>query len=147
MVCLPAPSTLKCMLNKFQLTVGINEQIFKVLKKKVKENEEQFENEHVLMFDEMSIKKHLYYNEKQDLIEGFQDHAAQGRTPQVASYALAFMVAGIRKRVKQPLAFYFSGGSVTADRLAVIVKEVSKVLSLSQSMFTRLWRSKGKVMF
>lgn len=123
LICLPTPSTLKSLLNKFQMNVGINNQIFNVLKKTTSQQTPS-EREYILMFDEMSIKKNLYYNRKEDLIEGFQDHAEQGRSSQVASYALVFMVAGLRKRVKQPVAYYFSAGSVTADRLAVLLKEV-----------------------
>ncbi|KAJ2948553.1 hypothetical protein O0L34_g7808 [Tuta absoluta] len=53
-----------------------------------------------------------------------RDHADHGRSPQVASHALVFMLCGVRKLVKQPVAFYLSGSSVTADRLAVIIKQV-----------------------
>lgn len=35
------------------------------------------------------------------------------------------MIAGIRKKVKQPVAHYFSSSSSTADRLAVLIKEVN----------------------
>lgn len=124
MMCLPAPSTLKSLLNRFKLSVGINQQIFKTLQKKASKSEGSSENEYVLMWDEMSIKKNLQYNPKEDMIEGFQDHSNQGRSPAIASYALVFMVAGIRKKVKQPIAFYLSAGSVTADRLTVLIKEV-----------------------
>lgn len=130
MICLPAPSTLKQLLNKFKLAVGPNKQIFNVLKKKTL-NVKPSDNEYVLMWDEMSIKKNINYNVKEDVIEGFQDHAAQGRSPEVATYALVFMITGIRKTVKQPVAFYFSSGSVTADRLAVLVKEVSRFVVAS----------------
>ncbi|XP_047518954.1 uncharacterized protein LOC125058853 [Pieris napi] len=76
------------------------------------------------MFDEISLKKHFDYNPKEDVIDGYQDHGAQGRSPNVASYALVFMVAGIRKTVKQPIAHFFSSGFSTADRLAVLLKEI-----------------------
>ncbi|CAK1591825.1 unnamed protein product [Parnassius mnemosyne] len=72
----------------------------------------------------MSIKKNLFYNKKEDIIEGYQDHALQGRSPQMATHALVFMIGGIRKKLKQPIAYYFSSGSVTADRLSVLIKEV-----------------------
>lgn len=124
--CLPAPSTLKYLLNKFSLGVGINQQLFKVLKKYM-QRQHASDNEFILMFDEMSIKKNLWYNRREDIIEGFQDHASQGRSSQIASYVLVFMIAGIRKKIKQPIAYYFSGGSVTADRLAVLIKGVSIV--------------------
>lgn len=38
----------------------------------------------------------------------------------MASYAYVFMVAGLIKKVKQPVAYYFS----VADRLSVLLKEV-----------------------
>lgn len=82
------------------------------------------------MFDEMAIRKHLWYNSKLDKIIGYQDHGLQGTTQQEATYALVFMVAGIRKKIKQPVAFYLSGSNVTSDRLAVLIKEVC-VLSCS----------------
>ncbi|CAH2101126.1 unnamed protein product [Euphydryas editha] len=81
------------------------------------------EREFTLLWDEISIRKHLWYNPKEDVIEGFQNHATQGRSSQVASHALVFMIVGIRKKVKQPVAYYLSGGSVTADRLSVLIKE------------------------
>ncbi|KAL0879435.1 hypothetical protein ABMA27_003186 [Loxostege sticticalis] len=75
------------------------------------------------MFDEISLKNHLQYNPRVDLIEGFQDHGVQGRSAQPVSYGLVFMVAGIRKRIKQPIAYYLSGSSVTAERLTALIKE------------------------
>ncbi|RVE41902.1 hypothetical protein evm_013452 [Chilo suppressalis] len=121
--CLPAPSTLKNILRNFHLTVGINEKVFKTLKK-YSLTQDPINNEYVLMFDEMSIKKHLFYNIKEDKVEGYQDHGNHGRSPHEATHALVFMVAGIRKKKKQPVAFYLSSSNVTADRLSVLIKEV-----------------------
>ncbi|CAH2104627.1 unnamed protein product [Euphydryas editha] len=72
----------------------------------------------------MSLKKNINYDCKSDLVEGFQDHSTQGRSGLIASFALVFMIGGIRKKVKQPIAHYFSSGFATADRLAVLIKEV-----------------------
>lgn len=77
-----------------------------------------------LVFDEMAIRKHLNYNSKTDCVDGFQDHGNHGRTDQIACNALVFMLCGLRRRWKQPIAFYLSGKSVTSDRLSVIIKEV-----------------------
>ena len=93
--------------------------------KEITEKRNSNENLCVLAFDEMSIRKHLNYNTRLDQIDGYQDHAIQGRTSQIASHALTFMAIGLRKNWKQPIAFYFSGDSVTADRLTVLIKEVS----------------------
>lgn len=123
MMHLPAPSTLKRLLNKIPFTVGVNSAVFNVLQKFVQSHEKS-DNHYILMFDEMSIRKHLEYNSRNDCIDGYQDHGMQGRSPTESSYALVFMVVGIRRRVKQPVAHYFSSGFSTADRLAVLIKEV-----------------------
>lgn len=127
---LPSIGTLKSLLNKIPFHVGVNKAVFEVLKKHT-DDQKPSENLYTLMFDEMSIKKHLEYNKKKDEIEGFQDHGIQGRSPLTAAYALVFMVAGVRKRVKQPIAHYFSSGFSTADRLVALIKEVS-VLHLTE---------------
>ncbi|KAL4709394.1 hypothetical protein ACJJTC_001190 [Scirpophaga incertulas] len=72
---------------------------------------------------EISFQQSLSVSTRADL-EGFQDHGNQGRSSLVASYALVFMIAGIRKTVKQPVAYYFSSAFSTADRLAVLIKEI-----------------------
>ena len=120
---LPSPSTLKSLLNKVPFSVGVNQPVFDVLKQHIN-CQKPSDNYYILMWDEMSLKKHLNYNSKTDSIDGFQDHAAQGRSPVIAAYALVFMIAGIRKRVKQPIAHYFSSGFSTADRLVELIKEV-----------------------
>lgn len=112
--CLPSESTLKFLLSKFSLKVGVNKCIFSVLKRTA-ELQTASDNEYIIIFDEMSIKKNIMYNRKTDIIEGFQDHGLQGRSPQIASHALVFMLAGIRKRIKQPVAYYLSSEYVTAD--------------------------------
>lgn len=122
--CLPSVSSLKAILNKIPMVCGINKQVIVTIKQ-ITEKREINENLCILAFDEMSIRKNLTYNVKLDQIDGYQDHACQGRTSEIASHALTFMAIGIRKRWKQPIAFYFSGDCVTADRLAVLIKEVS----------------------
>lgn len=122
--CLPSISTIRNLLNEISLHTGINIKIFESLKKMASRQTDE-ENICSLIFDEMSIRKNLQYNTKLDWIEGYQDHGKQGRCPQVASHALVFMLTGVRRKWKQPIAFYLSGDSVTADRLSVIIKEVS----------------------
>lgn len=120
---LPCQSTLKRLLNGIPLRPGINEQMFAALKTMAQKNIEE-ENICTLILDEMAIKKHLSYNKKADIIEGFQDHGLQGRTHEVANKALVFMLSGLRRKWKQPVAYYLSGNYMTADRLAVLIKEV-----------------------
>lgn len=123
MFALPCQSSLCKLLNRVPLKPGINEHIFTSLKK-MAQNQTDEGNICILSFDEMSIKKHLFYNTKLDEIQGFQDHDNHGRTNEVATKALVFMLSGIRKRWKQPIAFYLSH-TLNADRLTVILKEVT----------------------
>lgn len=124
---LPSVSSLKALLNKIPLMCGINSQVIETIKEITQKRPVQ-DNLCILAFDEMSIRKNISYNVKLDQIDGYQDHAGQGRTRQVASKAMTFMAIGVRKKWKQPIAFYFSGANVTADRLSAFIKEVGFVL-------------------
>lgn len=83
---LPSPGTLKALLNKIPFAVGITNPVLKVISEYIK-GQQPSDNHFILMFDEMSLKKHLNYNKK-DYIEGFQDHGPQGRSSNMASYAI-----------------------------------------------------------
>lgn len=142
--CLPSVSTLKNLLNRVELKTGINENMFASLANMAKKHSNT-DNLCTLIFDEMAIRKHLSYNSKTDNIDGYQDHGLQGRTTQIASHALVFMVAGIRKKWKQLVAFYFSGDSVTADRLSVLLKEViSIIFYFSTNIFCRSYTGRNE---
>ncbi|KAL4720311.1 hypothetical protein ACJJTC_013565 [Scirpophaga incertulas] len=73
----------------------------------------------------MSLKKHLHYNIMEDFIEGYQDHAKQGRSPQIASYALVFYASWHKAKSETTNSSQFLSGFSTADRLAVLVKETT----------------------
>jgi hypothetical protein len=76
------------------------------------------------MFDEMSIRENLHYNQKFDCIEGFDNLGRQGRTSKIANLALVFMVRGLRRKWKQPVAYYFSRGSTKAEMIKQLLEEV-----------------------
>ncbi|PNF39995.1 hypothetical protein B7P43_G15587, partial [Cryptotermes secundus] len=77
-----------------------------------------------LMFDEMSIRENLHFNQKFDCIEGFEDCGSQGRTCSIANHALLFMIRGLRRKWKQPVAYYFTRGSTKAEMVVQYLKEV-----------------------
>ncbi|CAG4958764.1 unnamed protein product [Colias eurytheme] len=122
MFALPSQTVLNQLLNKIPLKPGINKHIFTSLEK-MSQKQDSEDNLCILSFDEMSIRKHLFYNEKLDEIQGFQDHGNHGRSQDIASKALVFMLSGLRKKWKQPIAFYFSN-ILRADRMTVIIKEI-----------------------
>jgi hypothetical protein len=67
------------------------------------------------MFGEMSIRESLHFNQKFDCIEGFEDCGSQSRTCNIANHALVFMICGLRRKWKQPVAYYFTRGSTKAE--------------------------------
>jgi hypothetical protein len=76
------------------------------------------------MFDEMPIRENLHFNQTFDCIEGFEDLESQGRTCNIANHALVFMVRGLRRKWKQPVAYYFSRGSTKAEMIVQFLNEV-----------------------
>jgi len=77
-----------------------------------------------LMFDEMPIRKHLHFNQKIDCIEGFEDLGRHGRTSNIANHALVFMLRGLCRRWKQPVAYYLTFRSAKGDLLVDFLMEV-----------------------
>jgi hypothetical protein len=76
------------------------------------------------MFDEISIRENLHFNRKFDCIEGFEDLGSHGRTSNIANHALRFMLHGLHKKWKQPVAYYSIHGSTKSDMLVNFLKEV-----------------------
>ena len=101
---------IKAWVNELTLKPGINSDLFKLSKSK-KESMSDFEKECVLMWDEMSIRPYLEYNQKEDYIEGFSDLGEYGRTGELANIALTFMLSGLSCNWKQAVYFSFSKGS------------------------------------
>jgi hypothetical protein len=72
----------------------------------------------------------LFFNQKFDCIEGFEDLGSQARTCNTANHAPVFMVHGLRRKWKQPVAYYFSRESTKAE---MIVQLLSVVLVAYQN--------------
>lgn len=80
-----------------------------------------------LIFDEMSLKEHLQYDAKHDIVMGFSDDGRQ-RTPAVANSALLILVAGISKTWIQPVAYTVSRTKTPADTLHHLIITLIKQL-------------------
>ena len=70
-----------------------------------------------LVFDEMSIKQSLVYNEGTDSVEGFEDFGNLGQTRYTTNHATAFMVRGLASKWKQPIGYFLSSGPIKAKIL------------------------------
>jgi len=72
----------------------------------------------------MYIGENVWFNQKFDCIEGFEDLGSQGRMCNIANHALLFMVRGLHWKWKQPVAYYLSRGSTKAEMLVQFLNEV-----------------------
>ena len=127
LMCLPSKKTVLNHINKLPFTPGVNDQIFKQLTKTVTSMQEK-DRVCSLMFDEMVIKPSLWYNPRNDKIEGYEDLGSLGRTCRVADHALVFMVRGIRRNWKMPVAYYLIAGTVPTEVLYQLIQEMIKEL-------------------
>lgn len=132
-VTLPAISTIKKWLGNFHCTPGFNQRIFRNLAIKA-ESLSKSEKICIVMFDEMSIKKHLDYSEKLDIFEGISDLGKLGRTSVPASQALVLMIRGIYSPWKIPLAYFLTGNGVTCAELhKIMLTCLEKLVSLNMT--------------
>jgi hypothetical protein len=76
------------------------------------------------MFDEMSIRQNLHFNQKFGCIEGFEDLGSHGSTSSIANRALVFMLCDLPIKWKQPVAYYLIHGSTKGDMLVNFLMEV-----------------------
>ena len=76
-----------------------------------------------LVFDEMSIKQGLVYNEGTDSVEGFEDFGDVGQSRYIANHAIAFMVRGLASKWKQPVGYFLSSGLIKATILRSLTKQ------------------------
>ena len=76
-----------------------------------------------LVFDEMSINQTLLYNEKCNIVEGFEDFGFIGQTKYIANHAIAFVVRGLASKWKHPLGYFLSSGPIKSKMLKSLTKE------------------------
>lgn len=123
MFALPCKKTLNCLLSGIPFGTGINGEIFATLASAISELED-CDKMCILLFDEMSIREHLSYNSSLDLIVGVEDFGTHGRTTRYANQVMVFMVSGLLKKWKQPVAYYFSSGGIHSEMLVDLIKAV-----------------------
>ncbi|KAJ8979783.1 hypothetical protein NQ317_007691 [Molorchus minor] len=79
----------------------------------------------ILIFDEIALSEQLTFDSSTDKVVGYVDLGHDlGRRNEFANHALVFMIHGLRKVWKQPVAYYFSRGTIKTNQLIPIIKEV-----------------------
>jgi hypothetical protein len=122
-ILLPSGRTLQSLLNTVPFRTSINTHVFDALCNSLQKMSEK-DRYCCLLFDEISISENVWFNQKFDCIEGFEDLGCQGRTCNVTNHTLLFMVRGLHRKWKQPVAYYLSRGSTKAEMLVQFLKEV-----------------------
>lgn len=128
---IPSIRTLQRVLHALPLQPGLNEALIKHLGENLKK-EDRMDPCCILMFDEIFIRKRLFYNEHLGYIEGYCDFGTrkkengesyQDRRGLPADHALVFQVQGLARRYKQPIGYHFVSGTVSSKDLANLVPE------------------------
>jgi len=76
-----------------------------------------------LLFDQMSIRENVQFNQKYDCNEGFED-LGRNRMCTFTNHALLFMVRDLHQKWKQPVVYYLSRGSTEAEMLVQLLNEI-----------------------
>src|SRR5688572_30786877 len=107
---------------------GFFTQSFDLLKEKCNSNDAVRYKDVNLMFDEMSVKKHLHFNHHENKIEGFVDLGVElneleliKKDTEVATSALFLMAAGINGEWKLVIG-YFLVNKLNANILQAVLK-------------------------
>lgn len=119
---LPSPQTLVKLLSMADIRLGINENTIDQIKKAT----ENMKVEHrlcIVLFDEMSLKPNVAYNERKDRVSGFVTNGRETRSD-YADHAQVFMIRGLVKNYKQPVAYTFSQAATKGPELASQLKSV-----------------------
>ena len=98
---LPSKKTLTNLVSKFSSGCGFTDKSLYVLRQRVKQLPlgSRFCS---LIMDEMSLKSHLHYDEKNDSIIGFEDFGDKETSGAIANSALVLMARGILQSGNSP---------------------------------------------
>lgn len=110
------------------LSPGLNKVVIDNLQEQIKEIQ-TCDRKCVLLFDEISIRKELQYNQVKDVIEGYVDLGNESRTNDLAKHVCLFMVRGLLRNYKFPLAYYATETAITAIQLTELIKAIVELLT------------------
>lgn len=111
---------------------GINPKLLEFIKSSV-DNMKEAEKYVTIAWDEMSLQTHLDFNSVKDYIDGFVDYGDR-REMKFGTHALVFMVRGITKEFKQPVA-YFITENINSTELSELIRLVIEAI-LDTGTFT-----------
>ncbi|GFO45112.1 transposable element p transposase [Plakobranchus ocellatus] len=119
---LPSSRTLSRSIHNVNIQPGFNANIMDLFKIKVNSMADQ-EKLSAILVGEIAIKKFLNYNPTYDIVEGLEDFVSLGKTGPFDDHTLVFMLCGLTKKWKQPIAYYLSNGPTKVHVLQHLVIE------------------------
>ena len=122
---LPCERSLRRWLEKVRVQPGFNNTCFEILQRKAKTMSER-DKVCVLTLDEMSLKSGLYYDLQKDIIEGMEDFGSLGKSKNVATQSLVFMVRGLACKWKQPVGYFLANAATPGSKQKVLLLECIK---------------------
>ena len=120
---LPSRSTLQKLLRNVPFDAGLNPHLLQKLTKMVARLK-PLDRTCILMFDEIGLSKQLVFDRMRDKIIGYVDLGPLGRKNELANEALVFMIHGLHKSWKQPIAYFFTKDTVKTNDLKFLIKDI-----------------------
>jgi hypothetical protein len=126
---LPSYRSLCDHTESFKMAQGMQDDVLDLLELKAKQLSVE-ERDCVLLLDEVQLEPKVEYDTSLKRMTGYisPEFLLEGREPTVAEHALVFMVKGIRKPYKQPIAWFLTGKSTTGTQLWSVTKQVIEQL-------------------
>lgn len=124
---LPNPRTLQRMIQNVNISPGLHDFIFEILKIKLNNSNSPLDKYCTLCMDEAALKANLYYNINLDEVIGFEDYG-KGKSKLPTCNVAVLMLRGICNNWKQLLAYFFLNSTFSADELKnIIIQTIHKL--------------------
>ena len=119
---LPSVTTLRRSIHSIDMRPGFHSRILEGIKQKATTYTLQ-ESLITIVFDEMSIKSSLNYDERLDKVVGYQDLGDNNNHRNIANHATVFMIRSIFGTWKQPVGYFLTAGPMKSDVILIKLKE------------------------
>lgn len=130
---LPHVSTIRAWYSQSDLNAspGINQKCLKILEQEaINKKSEGSVLTVLILFDEMSIRKHVQWNHSSKRILGVVTYGKDSILPVFATQAIVFMVSGLNKNFQLPIAYHFIDSLNSSERkelLTLVIDSLTKV--------------------
>lgn len=122
---LPSRRTLCRQSAELKFETGINTKLFGLIKLRASELG-HLDRYCTIGWDETALTHHLTYCDIADYVDGFVD-LGDVRIPDFATHSLTFMIRGINRAYKQPVAYFFTQSMTALDLTHIIVNVIRAV--------------------